>query len=655
MRTSILCGLAIALLASAPAYSQVDTVGVISHVNVTSDKVPDVSSLEAWKASFIKPGMTDQEKAMAVWRTVVMFRHQDIPPNEFLDSEVHVHDPIKSFNVYGYGQCCCASANVEALARYIGLETRGWGITSHSVPEINVNGQWCMFDASLINYFKKPDGSIAGVQEISGAIGDWYDQHPSLRNDNAALMKFMARGGWKNGPSMMTDGIGYDDNGWLPAATHGWYSNMQEFGHAKQNFLYEYGCALGYEVNIQLRPGETLMRNWSNKGLHVNMLDGAAPGSINGVVGKDQLRYAPAYGDIAPGRIGNGTLQYKVPLDEAALPASALQLDNIAFGSDDQSVGQLHAKDGKLPATLVLRMPSSYVYLGGKLTIAPIIPTSGSVAVYFSDNNGLDWRQIGNFTQSGQFTNNLSPLIFRRYDYRLKFVMTGRGVGVNAISIDEDVQHSQRVLPALDQGDNQIHITSGAQEGTITIEGATEATAEPKNLLLSDFHPQQQNLGSPNLHLTGQSGQLILPIETPGDMTRLRVGCHYRARDAREGWKVEVSFDGGRTYAPVGQLEGPHPGFSKYLIFDSVPAGIRSALVRFAGTQRNTTLILDLRISADYREPHGAFAPVRVTYTWEEDGRTKQDVHVAHHPDETYTIHCDSKPLMKAIALELAQ
>ena len=36
-------------------------VGVVSGVKVTTDKVADVSSLEAWKASFIKPGMSDEE------------------------------------------------------------------------------------------------------------------------------------------------------------------------------------------------------------------------------------------------------------------------------------------------------------------------------------------------------------------------------------------------------------------------------------------------------------------------------------------------------------------------------------------------------------------------------------------------------------------
>src|SRR5689334_14906865 len=41
-----------------------EDVGVVSFVKVLSDKVEDVSSLEAWKKSFIKDGMSDKEKAL---------------------------------------------------------------------------------------------------------------------------------------------------------------------------------------------------------------------------------------------------------------------------------------------------------------------------------------------------------------------------------------------------------------------------------------------------------------------------------------------------------------------------------------------------------------------------------------------------------------
>jgi hypothetical protein len=116
-----------------------------------------------------------------------------------------------------------------------------------------------------------------------------------------------------------------------------------------------------------------------------------------------------------------------------------------------------------------------------------------------------------------------------------------------------------------------------------------------------------------------------------------------------------VSFDGGKTFQTVDRAAGPTPGSSKYVVFADVPAGTRQALVRFAGTQRNTTCLFDYRIDADYKEPHGGFQPVRVTYQWDEDGKGREDVHVVKETWESWTINCASKPVMKSIVLDRAE
>ena len=92
----------------------------------------------------------------------------------------------------------------------------------------------------------------------------------------------------------------------------------------------------------------------------------------------------------------------------------------------------------------------------------------------------------------------------------------------------------------------------------------------------------------------------------------------------------------------------------KQFVFTDVPPGTRSALVRWTGTRRNTTLIFMCRIDADYVEPQGGFRPVKVTYIWDEAGREKRNVHVAKTPNETYTITCAARPAMKRLIVELA-
>jgi len=647
-----------ALIACAAACAHAaEAVGVVSHIKVLSDKVPDVSSMEAWKSSGLKEGMTDEQKALAVWETVVRFRHQDVPPHEFLQEEGDVHDPIKTFNVYGYGMCCCAASNIEALSRYAGLDARGrGGFIGHSLPEVYWDSAWHTLDASLISYFPKADGKLASIDEIVAGVKDWVAKNPDYRRNGGKLMEFMRGGGWRKGPEILSRCPFYDDNGWLPAATHGWCSTMQEFD-CDTPFVYEYGYSQGYQVNIQLRPGERLTRNWSNRGLHVNMMEAESPGCLRTPVGEGDLRYAPKYGDIAPGRVGNGTLEYQPPLADPGLRSSALTFDNLASKGEDNTAPALHVKDPAAPGVLVIRMPSSYVYLSGELRLTATVGEGGGVEAFLSDNNGLDWKQAMAVTQSGERTLSLTPWVYRRYDYRLRFVLRGKGTGLDALRITHDVQLSQRALPALGEGKNTITFSAGPPEGTVTIEGNTsQESARGKQIVYTEFHPVLNGLAEQFMRVgdTGK-GDVTFLIGTPGEMTRLRFGCHYRARDARDFWAAQVSFDGGKTFKPVDRFEGPTQGKSKYLTFSDIPPGTREALLRWSGEQRNTTCIFNFRIDADYREPSGGFRPVKATYVWDEGGAEKHDEHIARQPDETYEINCAAKPTMKSIILELAE
>ncbi len=107
-------------------------------------------------------------------------------------------------------------------------------------------------------------------------------------------------------------------------------------------------------------------------------------------------------------------------------------------------------------------------------------------------------------------------------------------------------------------------------------------------------------------------------------MVRLRFGAFYRARDAQDGLDFQVSFDEGQTWKTVDRAAGPTAGDCKYITFAEIPPSTKAALVRYAGTSRNATGIFNFRIDADYREPAGGFRPVKVTYTWEEEGKPRQ-------------------------------
>jgi hypothetical protein len=634
--------------------------GVVSQIKILSDKIEDVSSMEAWKKSFIKDGMTDREKALAVWKTVVKFRQQCMPPCEYLQSSVHPHDPIRTFNVYGYNQCCCASSNIEALARYAGLEARGKGIHSHSVPEVFFDGEWHMLDASLITYFPKPDGKIASVDELVAGVTEWLKKNPNMdpnvKENDQTLRAFMRANGWKKGPEILANCPFYTENGWFPAKTHGWYSSLGEYD-GKPNFPFEYGYSQGYQVNVQLREGERLTRNWSHKGLHVNALEGSECAALHAVPGEGDMRYSPEYGDIAPGRVGNGTLEYHVPLASGAFRGGSLLAENLAASAEDKQTPALHLKDAAAAGTLILRMPSSYIYLGGALNFDAVIGEGGAIAVSFSDNNGLGWKTLATVAATGPQQIDLKQWVYRRYDYRLKFEIKGKGSGLETLKIANDFQHSQRPLPTLAAGANKISFSTGNAEGTITVEGSMDPDRKnnEKNLKFSDFKPVLESFSPGFLaQFQDKGGRLTFPITTPGDMTRIRFGCFYRAQSPGDFIDLQVSFDGGKTFKNAGRCETTRRDDCKYVTFGDIPAGSRSVLVRYAGTRVSEVGIFDFRIDADYNEPSGGFRPVKVTYVWNEAGTEKKDERVIGKPDEQYEINCAGKPVMKSLIVELA-
>jgi len=654
MRFVVIAAAAAWMLGSLSAGEATGPVGIVPYVKVVSDKVEDVSSLEAWKKSFIKEGMSDRDKALKVWETVVKFRQQCSPPNEFVNSEGNVHDAIKAFNVYGYGQCCCASSHIEQLARYVGLQARGKGISNHSVSEVFFEDDWHLLDASLITYFSSADGKeIYSVDELCANVKEWLAANPGMLGDDKKMLAFSRGNGWKKGPSVFANSPFYNENGWLPAVTHGWYSNIGEYC-GKQNFIYEYGYHQGYRVNVTLREGERITRNWSNKGLHVNM-DGTGGDAwiMKTKIGEGDLAYSPKYGDIAPGRIGNGTHEYNVPLASGAFKLGALKAENLVSKSEAKTGPAVAVKDAAQPGVLIIRMPSSYVNLGGSAELNSVIGEGGEIAVSFSDNHGQDWKPVATIKAGGTAPIDLKALVYRRYDWQLKLELKGKGTGLEALKLSTDIQHSQRPLPALTQGENNITFSAGTAEGTLSYEGTLNPEHKSKNVFFGDFKPVLNGIGGCPLFMQGGKADVTFKINTPGDLTKLYMGLHYRARGKGEGFDYQVSYDDGKTWKTIDRAEGPVAGHTKHAVTTDIPAGTRAALVRFSGNQNNTCGFFDYSVWADYKEPNAGFRPVKVTYVWDENGAEKKHVHVAKTGSEAYKIKCDAKPTMKSLIVEL--
>jgi hypothetical protein len=294
------------------------------------------------------------------------------------------------FNVYGYSQCDCAAAAVAALGRAAGLTVRGRSLTAHSVPEVAWGNGWHMLDGAYVAQFPEGDGEPASVDDLVANISNWLAVHPGLVGDPQALAAFAANGGWRNGPSLLAASPYLSDpDGVLPAHVQGWKELVGDYASASS--ATEFGYTLGYRVNVQLREGERLERAFANQGMHVNDDLGLGCESLSDVPGQGPLRYSPAFGDLAPGRVGNGTHEYELPLAGGRYRAGMLELDNLSDAAAGDRGPRVRVADPTRPGVLVVRMVSSYVALAGALDLEALVAAGGDITVSLSRNHGLDW------------------------------------------------------------------------------------------------------------------------------------------------------------------------------------------------------------------------------------------------------------------------
>ncbi|HKI17965.1 MAG TPA: hypothetical protein VKA15_08790, partial [Isosphaeraceae bacterium] len=454
--------------------------GRVNQLKVLSDKIDDVTTIENIVKSFAKPGMSEQERAKALWTAVVKYRHQTTPPNEHLAGDWEAHDPVKIFNVYGYCMCCCCSALVEALNREDGREARGRILNGHSVPEVRYRDGWHMFDGSLITFFPRPDdGVAASVDEVSASIVDWYAKNPGYQKNGEKIMQLMRKDGWMgwkaDGPPLLAHCPFYRA-GYLPARTHGWDATMAEYDRKCE--VYEYGYQVGHRALFSLRPGESFVREAGNRGLHVNMDVDPRWNGLKARAPENDLVYV---NEFFPGYRGgvaaNGTHRYAPNLGAGDLALGAEVYENLASGGSPA----LRVKAAGRPGVAVIPMVSPYVYLGGRLRLKAAGRSAGDkLTVAISTNNGRSFTPIHSAPIDGPTEVNLDlkQKILRRYAYWLRIELAGSAC-LDAFQVENDFQHAPRTLPWLGKGKNTITVAAETDPAIATRTIACRITQDP--------------------------------------------------------------------------------------------------------------------------------------------------------------------------------
>jgi hypothetical protein len=360
-------------------------------------------------AEILTDGMSDFEKSEAIWRFIRDNRYHYEPPHGRAEN----HDPVKFLNVYGYGFCDDSSTNFAALARAAGLKARVWGLSGHVVPEVWYDGGWHMFDPDGLAYYRYPDkNTVASIADIVA--------HPEILSQPEKQAY---------GIEMLTRVYTTTENNSL----HDWYLESISTEH---------------KMSVTLRPGESLIRSWGNRGL-----------------------YYCGYRYDEPPEYGNGKIVFRPVLTGDGFRTGAAEVRNLK--SVEGGIGP-SGENGT--SVLTYRFRSPYPFLAGRVGIKYAVEKPGDkISVVVAKGDG--WIEVGRletadrgeagvwFGLDGCFVNGYGD---PTYDATIKLVISRSGGGsetiLMGIEYDLDLQCAPLSLPALKPGANRVEFRSDSPE-----------------------------------------------------------------------------------------------------------------------------------------------------------------------------------------------
>ena len=248
--------------------------------------------------SAVRPGMTDREKAYALWFQEICHRYHWEGDNDELG------DPVKVFNVYGYNTCGNDSICLAGLWKRAGLKVTPARVVGHCVSQAFFDGRWNLFDGDMHSmYLLRDNHTVASEQDL-------VRDHDLIKRSH-------------------TQGILNPDK----RANDEWEASI---------YIYEgppdgtRNCKTDTNMNMVLRPGEAITWKWGHAG----------PVKYHG---GNKPRY--------PATICNGSWEYRPDFSGDLWKNGAASIDNIRSIAD-----ALAPEDGKPGSIVwVLRSPYVFV------------------------------------------------------------------------------------------------------------------------------------------------------------------------------------------------------------------------------------------------------------------------------------------------------
>lgn len=217
-------------------------------------------SVEEIVSSAVSPGMTDADKAFALWFQEIRYRHHSSGDNNELG------DPVKVFNVYGYNTCGNDSICLATLWRKAGLKVAPARALGHCISQAFYDGGWHFYDGDMhCVYLLRDNQTVAGEQDI-------VRDHDLIKRTHSK-------------------GILFPDTWWSEP-------EMCSMYFFEGPVMGDRSGKSDTTMNMVLRPGEALTWRW---------------GQLRPLKHHGMLHVTPTYEDV----IYNGLWEYRLDCDEA--------------------------------------------------------------------------------------------------------------------------------------------------------------------------------------------------------------------------------------------------------------------------------------------------------------------------------------------------
>jgi hypothetical protein len=423
---------------------------------LVSGATPDASSPDTVVSSILSPGMTPEEKALAIYDYCRRHTFHWPAPREGDTHELGVvYDVNKLLNVYGYSYCFAIRALAEALYEAAGMEARSTGIGGHVVTEVYYNGAYHYLDHDQRGYARLSSGPIAQVS-------DYYygGARQLILNAPSPPEPFF--------PATRRPRAPYEERHIFA----GYLQNRQVHYHQHDKYR------TTHPMQLTLRPGERIVRSWGGCGKWHRPPELVEEIRGNGYVDtaegpRDHIAElyagAPRLDSGDPLRYANGVSIFRPSLAEGStdVQESAFYLQNL-----DTSAEGLRPLDTGGPAEAVFRLHLPYVIVGrpgapgdaprGACIVSVIVEPvrargAGRLRVYLS-RDGRQWKRADEVSVYGKgaFAFDVSRFVVGGYAYYVRLAL--RACCVTELGIDTAFQLNPTVLPAVRPGRNRMAV-----------------------------------------------------------------------------------------------------------------------------------------------------------------------------------------------------